>query len=297
MALRPRMIVLAVVVLLVVVTVVGVIAARLSRSAESATPPRAAEELTSDSRVGPWSITLSDYTTIGPADHPDRYVVTVNAHNVTSGFADLSALRFFAAIRDANSAVFIPTGPNTIDCAPEDGSPLPRTGLVDPDATRTGRVCLKTVGTVGTDVPTWVQISAYVADPKLLAANISLGHPHTGDKDRLPWFSWTITDIRADGPDTHVTSALVATPTGRYRNWLLAASALDSENTPDPGNVSATQECRPGTGFAPVPSIAVATPQPVEVTSELCVHFTVNWYRAGFLPRMFWDFPRPTRTR
>ncbi|QIS10555.1 hypothetical protein [Nocardia arthritidis] len=292
--LRRRIVTLIVVVALAVGAVVGVIAIRLlvprtgsPAAAAESSRPIAGLAGGQSGRIGPWLLTLSDYATMG-----DREVVTVSAQNIANAGvidktpADLAKLRFFMMIRDDHGDGGGSSLPHMIDCAPEDGSPLPRTGFVDPGATVTGRVCLRKVGGGPINVPLWAQISAYVADPELVQGNAYFP-AGKGDSNSGSSLFWTITDIRNDGPDTRITSVIAAAPPIDHPDWLLASAAVDSFDT-------ATQECQPGTAVAPVPKIAETSPRLIGVTSELCIRGTFNGYKAGFFPRVFWDFPHPT---
>ncbi|MFF3225557.1 hypothetical protein ACFYV7_22375 [Nocardia suismassiliense] len=124
-SLRPRMVALIVVAALVAGTLVGGIATRLSRPGVAATPTDASPTPTfvtgladgGTGRVGPWSLALSDVTVIGPADRPDRFVVTVVAKNVTKLPAYPENLRFFDAIRDDKGSSSGRDGVTRIDCA------------------------------------------------------------------------------------------------------------------------------------------------------------------------------------
>ncbi|MEV6769331.1 hypothetical protein AB0N05_11980 [Nocardia sp. NPDC051030] len=228
--------------------------------------------------VGPWALTLSDYTLRGTAESPQGYAVTVSVRNTTDRPADTSALQFFAAIRADGGSAF-PHGPNTVDCTPEAGTPFPRTQVVQPDSTTVGRLCFDRIGSVGGGTNN-LQISAYVLDVNLLRSTNS----RTGVIDGQSWSgpdSEQSVAVTPDGPNTRVHTRIVMTPDSPYRNWLPAASALST----------GTAECTPGSGFAVAVTLADKPSKNLTAASaELCVVGPAEYFMSGFLPRAYWEF-------
>ncbi|WP_159080637.1 hypothetical protein [Nocardia suismassiliense] len=132
--------------------------------------------------------------------------MTVVAKNVTKLPAYPENLRFFDAIRDDKGSSSGRDGMIRIDCATEDGSPLPRTGLIAAGASVTGRVCLTGFAPFNafseTPVPTWIHISAYAADLDLLEPAGNIRTVAEGGSWATPDMYAAITNARTEAGDT-----------------------------------------------------------------------------------------------
>ncbi|MEC3918923.1 hypothetical protein [Nocardia sp. CDC160] len=269
-----------------VLLIIDVITYQLAMGTPAAPDPEIPTGLASGSSapVGPWRLTMSDYTLAG-----DHYEVTVNARNESYDPADLAGLRFFGGSTNRNGFTDV-NKQTSLDCAARDVPALPRTGLIAPGAETTGRVCLPiNTSRYGSD-RMWSQVSAYIGDgtsidspivTNLASGEVSSygGSGHVPDGDHVSTKVHTeIGDIRTDGPATHVTLAVAHRRL--YRDWLLYIAAAGG------------RECEPGSDHRVLLEAAGPRSDLTGDTVELCVVGQLKTYTVGLTPRAFWEFPR-----
>ncbi|MEC3953097.1 hypothetical protein VMT65_08655 [Nocardia sp. CDC153] len=232
-----------------------------------------------------WEVTLSEFTTLAPAGGRNRFAVSARVRNTAASAGDLSAVHWFAFIQNPDDIGQKAT--NLIDCPPDLGAGLPRTGSVAAKGIVSGKLCFDTADALhGT-----AEISVFGRYPRYVAGGTQFQPPDhaAGAQSASPDLRFIIKSIQpeADRTTAIITLSFGTAPSPYWRSQLPTASALD------PTTPNSTQECHPGSGMAvTAPYDPTSTPPSQTVTTvELCVLGPLPNLTIGFLPRLYWRFP------